>query len=810
MTIPISGNVQQFGFQNFVVEPNDDQSSSNTNPRGLNLDDLKPSFGVERINIDQMYELEGEKDDNDKTVLEITTPQKDKRCRFFGNWKIEVGSTGSQISIQNLPAGYTNKVLSVTFIGTGLNILALNGITATRLSCDIYLDGVDTGNTFQSIADNVLSNKNVKTNETFNLVSNIPYGIHTVDLYPTSGSPNGSRDIRMYGFEIIVDDSDEIKRQAGSYFINGKLTQVNSDSWANPDGGTDSDGISVNPNDTGAKILECINTKGERKYYTTNVPASPSYTSSVDHSDEEIQKAYYWREFGAGLTSDFSRGVISGTAYACFVLDDNVTSLMGHHITTQFLGSPAKDCLSMDGSGDEILLTFVGTGLDLVWAGHNATPGTLNQTTFYVDGTSVEVFAPTNVDNTLKVKPIVSGLFYGTHTLKIRTTGAAGTVRFCIKDFIVYEPKTPKFFKLNKPTNWESNEGYWDLPNDVMSLTCYNIFADFSGFTGASDIMKMSQGVLRHHAQREIVYSGSNWSTSYNTNTHASFYSSTNAQNEYCEFIFFGTGTTFRYFDGAGFSQNVRVQLDDFSGAGYQDLNSGNFGTLTFAYSDADPRVGADSAYINQDVEAGSFYNKEVRYSDLPLGLYKIKLLKNDAGVLPLNINSFDVITPIHHSQMPIGNMNPTQVTNTIGNCAMKDLRELSPVKDSKGAKRIATARGVASAPAISANSYVPMPDMYINWYSDGINPTRISFIGMIYGSVVSGPLLTDIYIDGVSADVVSKVDVKTASYDDLLTIEWVGILSKGTHHIEVKWRSDNGWTITLDGTLRRLFVHEI
>jgi len=791
---PAIQNSMSDSWQNWVGEPYDDQPSSAANPRGLNFDDLKVSFSFERVTIDKIRPIEGEKDDNKRLVWEIIAPQKDKRCRMMGTWNTQTTSNGTRTSIVSPPSGYTDMILSITFVGTGLNILHYAHPTA-RLDCDIYVDGVDSGNDYSSTGlQGIGGGRNVDTNTVFNLVSGLSYGVHTVELIPNNA--NGSRDIHLYGFEVITIDSDELKCRAGDCYIkNQKVSKSVVTSWANPDGTQDSDGVTVNSPNRGAKVLECLDEDGNRKFYTTNTDNSHKYFNNTDHSNEEVQKYYNWRSFGVGRGDDFSQ--LFSTSDHAFTMDDNLTSLVCEDCTHSSAGYSSQDCLRTTSSSSRIYFTFVGTGVDIVF--DNPAGATPDSHSFSVDNGTYGSWSG-GMEEGHYIRPVCSQAPYGTHVLSI-SRGASTSNHAYIAGFIVYENKTPKFVKLNKPTDWESTEGYWDLPDNVIPLTIYNILADWNANTFSTNPGQIARGIIRHHCLREFTFGGTGFviSSPVDSAKPGGFQVYSPTSGDYIEFQFYGTGFDFRFHGHATSDHQVNVKID---GANYTGAATAYGSGITWTPA---------SSYLDQAGVAGD-HNCGFYVTGLTLGLHTVRF--TCSGASNMRVSCIDIITPIHHSQFPLPNRNTTQSHLQKGNCAVQDLRVFTPVKGlEEGEKRWAVATGITSTPSVTATYDIPMADMSINWYSDGKKATRVHFQGSMRISASPQYMFLSIWIDGKQVPSGNNYGYaeysSAASADDIVSFEWIGLLPKGYHQIAIYWRvaANTGYNRE---DRRALHVHEI
>ena len=155
--------------------------------------------------------------------------------------------------------------------------------------------------------------------------------------------------------------------------------------------------------------------------------------AAADHSNEEVVQKFNWREFSSGRSDDF--GAVDGFGDHTFTLDDGTTSLVGNNVRTEAaISEPSLEFIT---TGD-VTLTFVGTGLDVTVVEEVAGTATVGVT---VNGSSIGTGFNTNTSSEFERKTVVSGLPFGTHTVKIDVT--AGGNAFGLGDSIVYAPKKP-------------------------------------------------------------------------------------------------------------------------------------------------------------------------------------------------------------------------------------------------------------------------------------------------------------------------------------------------------------------------------
>ena len=301
-------------------------------------------------------------------------------------------------------------------------------------------------------------------------------------------------------------------------------------------------------------------------------------------------------------------------------MDDGSTSLTGSLASS---GTTAGiDVLYMSANGNWTTINFIGTGLDILMA-DNGTGGA-DSFTMQVDGGTAQAWPYTAGTNVARVMKLVSGLPYGMHTVRINRVTAA-TWQPGINTFIIYGPKKPS------------------IPESAIEIGEYYLVADYS-FAGS--VASTSTGIVRKMGSREAVYSGTWTGGTLNSDQFSgnSVYSS--ATNSYVEFSFWGTSIEPVWYHASGVAMNVTVSIDgstNLSSYSTQLLQNGT--GLSF-----NSATGVLSGTTN-----GTGYGNRLKISGLPLGLHKIKLLRNNANVH--YIDCFDVGTPVHFPNTNMGSL---------------------------------------------------------------------------------------------------------------------------------------------------------
>ena len=213
--------------------------------------------------------------------------------------------------------------------------------------------------------------------------------------------------------------------------------------------------------------------------------------------NQQVIRRINFREFG--VVEQFA--TLSSSTNAAFTLDDGTTTLSGNGVETTTRNG--IDTMLTSGTNNFFTLTFVGTGLDIFEAG--APDGTTvgNGQPVSIDGLSVGNYIPATLP---QVTPIVSGLAYGTHTVRFTLPSTGANINPNVVDFIIYGPKKPEI-----PT----------LDAGSLELSDYNIMADFAADT-ANNINSVSKGILGKAVARECILNNgvsgtARWSTELST-----------------------------------------------------------------------------------------------------------------------------------------------------------------------------------------------------------------------------------------------------------------------------------------------------
>lgn len=706
--------------------------------------DLKPRMGIERIMVQGLYQLQNEFG----PTLPVFAPFNDPfgQIRFVGNWFQSLSVDGTLVA-----TSYNADYIEVTFYGTGLNILVFGSASVPTFS--IFVDGNSTGTADGSNTNTVLANRNYATNQVLPVVSGLTLGIHTVTLQNSL-----SATIDISGFELL-NESSNVTVSSGIGYIGGNKLVTPSQTqflYSAPVTGT-----------RGGRVLAYQDSTGTigKAFQATN--ASQLNLTSTNHTNEEIDRTYSIREFGAGRSDDFS--ISNSTSDYYFTLDDGTTTLIGHNVNpTGFTTS--RSSLALNSLNAFVTLTFVGTGLDIV---RQEDTSALSDThTVTIDGTNVGNLSGF-VRPFVRYEQIVSGLPYGTHTVKIQrttfTSNAAG-----IAGFIVYQPKTPS------------------LPAGAVSLGTYNVLADFvvassSANTSIANEL-ISTGVIRKDHFRELKYSGTSWSIA-SDNTALDFNRiQTSSTGDYAEYTFFGTGFDFRYFLA---SNNGVIEIKVDGSTSLTGFTSVVYGGTSFNSS-----VGQLHSTSTGTGTGG------LALTGLTLGTHTVRFTYITGGSA-IRVDAFDIVTPIYSSKSTI--YIDLQNSLPIGSNSIGDNRNITIVKDSlPSSKAWAQSLGLFSNPSTTSTSPVPMPDMSCTVKTKN-GSLRVSYSASVFAG--SNHVFTQIYVDGIpvgdTIDTQSQTGIGITS--DSIRIP----ISAGTHKVDIYWYLDGG-TGTARNTARSLLVEEV
>jgi hypothetical protein len=717
--------------------------------------DLKPRMGIERIMTQQVVEIQNEFGPNGERVFGVLNDTLGQ-IRFVGNWYSSQSAQG-----QLIESAITGDYVEITFYGTGLNILCRQSSAARDFRATVD-NGAEGSNFYVLSSSDILTGRNYSPNQITNVVSSLSLGIHTVKIRNAHGSNN----MYFHGFEIL-NESSQVKVNPGVSYVSGKKLSLSSQYSSAYSSGFESGTLGTR----GGRVLVYQKADGTIGKAVTPT-GSQANLASADHANEEVIRRFSPREFGAGRADDFSR-LAASTLDCAFTLDDGTTTLLGRQVQYNILSNNLDALYCTPGATNFISLTFVGTGLDVVL---NIDGTTRQFDSVHVNG-GASIGAISKTLNTApEIRKIVSGLPYGTHT--VRFVGNVASSPF-IAAFVVYGPK--------KPT----------LPSDAVELADYNIMADYvANATGGPDTI--GTGTLRKFDTRELTYVGT-WTATLATANMGGFmlYSTTDGDN--ARYTFFGTGFDWR-FATAAIGANAATWQINVDGA----TNLSGFTTSSYGSG-----ISTFTASTGTVVSNTTNSTCGISVSGLAMGLHTIRFTKI-SGTGAFSTQAIDIITPIHS---PKSNF-PADIQNTlsVGSLGISDNRKLTPVKDAlPSGKAWAQAFGIAIAPTTSSAVNVPVPDMSCTIKTSG-GHLNISYSVCAFNSNTNAVVNTQIYVDGVAQGRPQSMctQVVFVNNGNTLSDNIIVPVAAGTHKVDVYWTvSGGGGTATSPLNFRTLLVEE-
>lgn len=700
-----------------------------------------PRFGIERISAQNIFRIDEEAGPNGEIVSGLVG-DKYSQIRFVGNWVNFVNNNGNFVA-----TSLTNDYVEVTFYGTGLNLL----FSATAATYD-YRYSINGGAESQLTAtpSGVLNGRNYAANNVLAIATSLTLGVYTVKIRHNSGAIHN---LAIYGFEILNERLDLLLPESRN-IISGRVISTLSSSTPYNSGFTNVYGT---PGTRGGRVLVYKDVDGITHKDIQYTDTAQQNLLLANHTNEEVSRVHFWREFGAGRADDFSISNVAGPVDLAFTLDDGTTNLLADNVST-------NNNLGLDANGATFTLTFVGTGLDII-ASTNALGGadTYDVT---VDGTSIGNPFPTGLNRESKYT-IVSGLPYGTHIVKF-TRVTAVTYSVFVSKFIVYQPKTPA------------------LPMNSVAVGAYNLMANYVTPL-INGIEVIAQGVMRKLNTREFVYVGTFTATLETQVTQGGTTVSTTTAGNYVEYTFFGTGFEIRH--GANSSLNYTVSVD--GSTNLTAFSTGVYGnTLTFT---------AATGVLSTNGLAQN--GQGVYVNGLALDVHTVRITRN-AGTM--TINAIDIITPIYSpvSMLPYDQQN----TLMIGSNALADARNTSAIKEVGAAgKNVSQAVGITIDPTTTATQPVPVPDLSVTHFNR-TGKIKVMANCTIAGGTLGG--LIYIVVNGVITNIPLSLHASTTQ--NTLPIFGIVNVSPGFNKVDIYWQVVSGGTITATGARRILIVEEV
>lgn len=718
--------------------------------------DLQASMGIRRIHVQQIREIANEFGPNGEPVF---TASNDTfgQMRFVGtNWSTSISNQG--LMVTNASTVNLAEYVEITFYGTGLNLLGLSNSTAGN-----YVASVDGGANGSNIwlgltTSNVLQLRNYTQNQVLPVVSGLTLGVHTVRIFNNAVA---NMNINLSGFEILNDTS--LRINPGIGYIQSKKylnSAQNVSSYSSVVTGT-----------RGGRVVAYLNGDGTVGKSWTPTNASQALLTSADHTNEEVARVYSPREFGQGRADDFSRIGGSGVT-AAFTLDDGTTSLQASSALFQTVN--AVEGLAYAAAANQIMFTFVGTGLDIQVS---CTTLSSPNFTYQIDGSSAAAITFSN--NVIQTLKIVSGLPYGTHTFKLNLVSISGGA-FNLNKFIVYQPKKPS------------------IPSGSIEITDYNVMANFTAnaTAGAENI---ATGVLRKAAMRELIYSGTSWTIAVatgagTTGAVAGIITLGAASAQTVRYSFFGTGFDFRLSTPVA-ANTFTMTIDGTNPTAAGATATGFYGQ--FASFVAGTGVATSTG-------TGAF-GSGLWVSGLALGHHTVVITQNAAN--QYGVESCDVISPVHSHKTASRNL---QNQATVGSQSLSDSRALTPIKDAlPGQKAWAQAFGILSNPSTTATSFVPLPDMAVEVKTSG-GDLKISYSSTQQESIVGASTNVAIFINGAQFGSAKGFIAPTINYPFTISDSLRLQVPPGTYLVQLMWNAGGSGTSTGSGVSRNLLVEEM
>ena len=381
---------------------------------------LRPAMGIERLHTKSIKLAVDEKGSAGEQVWKLDSG--DNRIRFVGKgWSILNGVNGPFAQTLN-----STDYAEITFYGTGLNLLAI--MAGGTYTYQYSLNG-GSATTFISQAVPVAaSGRNYAINTVINIIPIQTLGTHTVKITTTTPAVG----INICGFEIL-NEASTISIPKGELVINGRKEVISTATTTAYNSGFDGSPVL---NGRGGRVV-AYTKNGQVGKVIQQTDGAQANLTSASHINEEVIRRTHWREFGVNFSTDFTTVTTPGTTSRSYTLDDGSTSLAALVVVAQTTASGA-DGLTPASLNAYFTLTFVGTGLDVIREDFAAT---IDTHTVTVNGVVTGSLVSTGAGNPLLMK-IVSGLPYGTHTVKIMRT-VASALHIYFTDFIVYGPKKP-------------------------------------------------------------------------------------------------------------------------------------------------------------------------------------------------------------------------------------------------------------------------------------------------------------------------------------------------------------------------------
>jgi hypothetical protein len=712
--------------------------------------DLLPRMGTERIMFLGLASLFSEFGPAGESVFKPISDTYDQ-VRFVGTgWSAANDNQGQRVVTPNNSSDF----MEITFYGTGLNLLC-NATDCLNMSYSV--DGAGAVLFFGAPTPSVIGGQYYSPNQVVKVISGLSLAMHTVKLTIAAGY------FDLNGYEVLNTASGTaISATAGTSYSGGKKLYKQA---ASVDSHDSFESGLLGSKGGRAVVYQKDNSVVAKAFQPTD--ATILYYPSASHSNEEIIRTCYWREFGVGVSGGiptgnrgFSSLGPSTPSNVNFTLSDGVTSLMaqqGFSITEL-----NTDLLIHNLATDYIIFTFVGTGLD--WTYENPVAGTRAQVVKVDNSSDITI---TSAVAEIKTVSIASGLPYGTHT--VRFTGVGGTPNLRHYKYTIYGPKKPQ------------------VPDKAVELADYYILPAYVAPT-LNTARPPSTGVISKSPSREMVYSGS-WSfgnsaaLAQDQQRHGS-YCQGGAVSNFIEYTFYGTGF------------EMGLATPPSAGAVYSVKINNVLNTYPCGATSGITWTSGTSSFTMSSTSGGRIY-----LTGLPLGQYTVTITNTSGTAWPYFLY-FDIITPIHapKSNTP----GDIQSSLSVGSCSIRDLRKIS-TQSAKTLSNWAQVIGVTSDPTTSSGAMVPVPDMNCTVLTNG-NPIEICYSISSQNNTANNGSLFQVYVDGSPVGT-SKANLTAALGGSATTAADTLIIpvSSGVHNIQLMWSITGG--VSLASNIRRSLV---
>jgi hypothetical protein len=757
----VFGEALSVGFQNFVKQTSLISVPYTTIVGRAQIpdiaNDLRASFGIERIPTQSIVLLQNEFGASGEPIYSVLNDDRGLIRCVGGDWASGQNTFGTFIY-----GSIIGDYIEVTFYGTGLNLLvaSASGSRDFRVS----IDGGSESSNICPVNYAIIEGRGYNANIILPVTSGLSLAIHTVKIRLLSSN------LPITNFEILNSNATGlININPGIGYINGQKTvNTSTDSIGY---NKDVSGNTILTNGKGGRIVRYLSDNDSISHVYTTVPLSPSYLTNTNHTNEEVARTYYPREFGAGRSTgdDFSLMGTTNVAGAAFTLDDGTTTLVAAN-ARQGAVAFGIDVMATTGF---LTFTFVGTGLDVYLA---CDGGPRQITSIQIDG-AASIGSISMLASTQGNYKICSGLPYGTHTVKFTTTYSTATPAF--NKFIVYQPLKPI------------------LPSSTVEVCDYNIVADYNGTTATTSSYLGNNenpvGIINKINARELIYVGTwNMDMDVTSETRGGWRAFSSISGDYFQYTFFGTG--------------VNLHLSQFATAGGATLS------ITIDGSAAAGGVGRVNITNNgsgnyTQAFGSSGFPCRVEFTGLALGIHTIKVTKTN--IYTSGVQSVDVITPIHSYKSNL--YADLQNTLPVGSNSLMDSRKTSMIKETiLSQKAWAQAVGVTSSPTVNVGGEmvgVACPDMSLTLKTSG-GPVQISFTLPVKYASTAVDMWAWLVVDGAYMHGMI-VDTPTGNYWTLLANNVIVPMSAGVHKIDLFWGC-NGVVMTTYATYRRLVAREL